>query len=231
MRQLAAFSATKALRRQIILHGCLSRLVATTPLAFTSEARCPLWLRLATSHGAGVSVAAAVMEAVQRELARSQPPHRSERMPEFDTSFNESLDRSFLFTPYPAYGRWYLTLYAECYSEPSAASPCAPNASANIPVMILVRSTPCINQRCRDVGEPSTLPPARRFVSNVSLAKKRLYLPSEMTCVALFLVFLSPDSLLRVPLLPIHATDAVLPSLMCINLDTPGVHFVIFDPL
>ncbi|VDL90376.1 unnamed protein product [Schistocephalus solidus] len=140
-----------ALRRQIILHGCLARSIATTPLAFTSEARCPLWLRLATSHGAGVSVATAVMEAVQRELARSQPPHRSERMPEFDTSFNDSLDRSFLFTPYPAYGRWYLTLYAECYSEPSAASPCAPNASANIPVMLLVRSSPCINHRCRDV--------------------------------------------------------------------------------
>ncbi|BHF69572.1 Transmembrane protein 8A [Sparganum proliferum] len=163
----------RAHRRQVILHGCLARAVATTPLAFTSEARCPLWLRLATSRGVGVSVAAAVMAAVQMELASSQPPHRSERMPEFDTSFNESLDRSFLFTPYPAYGRWYLTLYAECYSDPSAASLCAPNASANIPVMVLVRSTPCINQRCRDVGEPSTLPPARKLVQDtVGLASE-----------------------------------------------------------
>lgn len=161
----------------MILHGCLSHSVATTPDAFTSIARCPLWFRLATSEGLAVSVRQALADALQDELTRSQPPHRSERMPNFEVKEDERFDRSYLFTPYPAPGRWHLSLYAECYApktDVKGVDLCAVNASANIDIMVVIRSKPCINQRCRDIGEPASLPPGRVTQVNVDYIHPKL---------------------------------------------------------
>ncbi|KAF5398948.1 hypothetical protein PHET_07986 [Paragonimus heterotremus] len=106
---------SKPLPRHVILHACFARHPSTSPYDFTNRKRCPLWIRLATSHGVAVSVAHAVFNAVSEALYESQPPHRSEMPPSFDTSFNVKVDRSFFYLPYPPPGQWYLSLYAECY--------------------------------------------------------------------------------------------------------------------
>ncbi|VDO91558.1 unnamed protein product [Schistosoma curassoni] len=111
------FLITQPLPRQIILHGCFARHLTNTPKGFTDIRQCPLWIRLATDHGLAVSVAHAISSAASKVFASSQSPRRSERPPNLDTSFNESVDRSFLFFPYPTPGRWYLSLYPECYTE------------------------------------------------------------------------------------------------------------------
>ncbi|VDP83525.1 unnamed protein product [Echinostoma caproni] len=121
--QLNAFAVTRLvnsthsqpLLRQVILHGCFARHVTSTPFGFVDPIRCPLWLRLATDRGLAISVAHALSIAASNVLSRSQPPHRSEVPPTLDTSFDDTVDRSFLYLPYPTPGQWYLSLYAECY--------------------------------------------------------------------------------------------------------------------
>ncbi|TGZ67316.1 hypothetical protein CRM22_004863 [Opisthorchis felineus] len=147
------------LPRQVILHACLSRHVPTSPYDFISRKRCPLWLRLATHRGVAVSVAHAVFAAVSATLARSQPSHRSELPPLFDTSFDEAVDRSFLYLPYPSPGQWFLGLYAECYAA-SDVRWCEDPASA-VDVGLVIQSRPCLNYRCRESGEGASLPPSR----------------------------------------------------------------------
>ncbi|CAH8679886.1 unnamed protein product [Schistosoma rodhaini] len=152
------------LPRQIILHGCFARHLTNTPKGFTDIHRCPLWIRLATDHGLAVSVAHAISSAASKVFASSQSPRRSERPPNLDTSFNESVDRSFLFFPYPTPGRWYLSLYAECYTAYDAF--CGLDQSAVIDVSLIIRSTPCINNHCRQIGEGASLAPSRLLYSN-----------------------------------------------------------------
>ncbi|GAA56622.1 transmembrane protein 8A [Clonorchis sinensis] len=147
------------LPRQVILHACLSRHAPTSPYDFISRKRCPLWLRLATHHGVAVSVAHAVFAAVSATLARNQPSHRSELPPLFDTSFDEAVDRSFLYLPYPSPGQWFLGLYAECYAA-SDVRWCDDPASA-VDVGLVIQSRPCLNYRCRESGEGASLPPSR----------------------------------------------------------------------
>ncbi|KER25615.1 hypothetical protein T265_14181, partial [Opisthorchis viverrini] len=147
------------LPRQVILHACLSRHVPSSPYDFISRKRCPLWLRLATHRGVAVSVAHAVFAAVSATLARSQPSHRSELPPLFDTSFDEAVDRSFLYLPYPPPGQWFLGLYAECYAA-SDVRWCDDPASA-VDVGLVIQSRPCLNYRCRESGEGASLPPSR----------------------------------------------------------------------
>ncbi|CAH8563054.1 unnamed protein product [Schistosoma turkestanicum] len=147
------------LPRQIILHGCFARHLTNTPKGFTDIHQCPLWIRLATDHGLAVSVAHAISSAASIVFASSQSPRRSERPPNIDTAFNESVDRSFLFFPYPTPGRWYLSLYPECYTAYDAF--CGFDQSAVIDVSLIIRSTPCINNRCRQIGEGGSLAPSR----------------------------------------------------------------------
>ncbi|VDQ06717.1 unnamed protein product [Trichobilharzia regenti] len=104
------------LPRQIILHGCFAQHLTNTPKGFTDPRQCPLWIRLATDHGLAVSVAHATSSAVFQAFASSQSPRRSERPPNFDTSFREDVDRSFFYFPYPSPGLWYLSIYPECYT-------------------------------------------------------------------------------------------------------------------
>ncbi|XP_018646794.1 hypothetical protein Smp_179740, partial [Schistosoma mansoni] len=152
------------LPRQIILHGCFARHLTNTPKGFADIHRCPLWIRLATDHGLAVSVAHAISSAASKVFASSQSPRRSERPPNLDTSFNESVDRSFLFFPYPTPGRWYLSLYPECYTAYDAF--CGLDQSAVIDVSLIIRSTPCINNHCRQIGEGASLAPSRLLYSN-----------------------------------------------------------------
>ncbi|TPP63382.1 Transmembrane protein 8A, partial [Fasciola gigantica] len=147
------------LLRQVILHGCFARHITSTPFGFIDSTRCPLWLRLATDRGLAVSVAHAVSIAASNVLSRSQPPHRSEVLPALDTSFDDVVDRSFFYLPYPTPGQWYLSLYAECY--PVDDPLCSQAAAASIDVGLVMRLTPCLNYRCRDVGEGASLPPSR----------------------------------------------------------------------
>ncbi|CAH8661403.1 unnamed protein product [Schistosoma guineensis] len=152
------------LPRQIILHGCFARHLTNTPKGFTDIRQCPLWIRLATDHGLAVSVAHAISSAASKVFASSQSPRRSERPPNLDTSFNEGVDRSFLFFPYPTPGRWYLSLYPECYTEYDAL--CGLDQSAVIDVSLIIRSTPCINNHCRQIGEGATIAPSRLLYPN-----------------------------------------------------------------
>lgn len=123
----------------------------TTPTSLTNAARCPLWLRLATSNSQGVSVAQALRDLL---MARDVGT----------LDFDERFDRNHLFTVYPAYGRWYLTLYAECYTPPVNAEACSIdtiNSGHGIDVAFILRLSPCVRQRCRELGEPSAFSPAR----------------------------------------------------------------------
>ncbi|KAF7256379.1 hypothetical protein EG68_06941 [Paragonimus skrjabini miyazakii] len=171
---------SKPLPRHVILHACFARHPSTSPYDFTNLKRCPLWIRLATSHGVAVSVAHAVFNAVSEALYESQPPHRSEMPPSFDTSFNVKVDRSFFYLPYPPPGQWYLSLYAECYpvadcmmlvlarfsslsvhSLLNLSALCSPDPASTIDVGLVIRSSPCLNYRCRDYGEGASIPPSR----------------------------------------------------------------------
>ncbi|KAF8569433.1 hypothetical protein P879_03228 [Paragonimus westermani] len=171
---------SKPLPRHVILHACFARHPSTSPYDFTNRKRCPLWIRLATSHGVAVSVAHAVFNAVSEALFESQPPHRSEMPPSFDTSFNVKVDRSFFYLPYPPPGQWYLSLYAECYpvagyvvlvlarfpafsthSLLNLSALCSPDPASTIDVGLVIRSSPCLNYRCRDYGEGASIPPSR----------------------------------------------------------------------
>ncbi|KAH8867656.1 Transmembrane protein 8B [Schistosoma japonicum] len=153
------------LPRQIILHGCFARHVTNTPKGFTDIHQCPLWIRLATDHGLAVSVAHAISSAASNALTSSQYPRRSERPPNLDSSFKENIDRSFFFFPYPTPGRWYLSLYPECYTTYQSEF-CGLDQSAVIDVSLIIRSTPCINNRCRQVGEGASLAPSRLLYPN-----------------------------------------------------------------
>ncbi|KAK4475089.1 hypothetical protein MN116_002181 [Schistosoma mekongi] len=153
------------LPRQIILHGCFARHVTNTPKGFTDIHQCPLWIRLATDHGLAVSVAHAISSAASNAFTSSQSPRRSERPPNLDSSFKENIDRSFFFFPYPTPGRWYLSLYPECYTAYQSEF-CGLDQSAVIDVSMIIRSTPCINNRCRQVGEGASLAPSRLLYPN-----------------------------------------------------------------
>nr|CAH8874386.1 unnamed protein product [Trichobilharzia regenti] len=162
------------LPRQIILHGCFAQHLTNTPKGFTDPRQCPLWIRLATDHGLAVSVAHATSSAVFQAFASSQSPRRSERPPNFDTSFREDVDRSFFYFPYPSPGLWYLSIYPECYTAYEAF--CGFDQSAVIDVSLIIRSTPCINNRCRQIGEGASLAPSRllypnNFKENISTAR------------------------------------------------------------
>ncbi|KAF6779080.1 hypothetical protein AHF37_01486 [Paragonimus kellicotti] len=159
MHAFAYHFTFQPLPRHVILHACFARHPSTSPYDFTNRKRCPLWIRLATSHGVAVSVAHAVFNAVSEALYESQPPHRSEMPPSFDTSFNVKVDRSFFYLPYPPPGQWYLSLYAECY--PVADALCSPDPASTIDVGLVIRSSPCLNYRCRDYGEGASIPPSR----------------------------------------------------------------------
>ncbi|KAL3314444.1 Transmembrane protein 8B [Cichlidogyrus casuarinus] len=100
-------------KREVILHGCFSRSI---PQRMQEFAECHYWLRLATIAGLYTPLAKAVSSVWATRLEHTRPAHRAEQSPQFDTSFNASFDRSYLFLPYPQPGRWYLTLFAECYS-------------------------------------------------------------------------------------------------------------------
>ncbi|CAI2738263.1 unnamed protein product [Dicrocoelium dendriticum] len=152
------YSDTTSLPRQVILHACFAHHRSTSPRDFTDSVRCPAWLRLATDRGMFVSVAQAVSTAVSEKLLQSQPPHRSERPPSFDTSFRKTIDRSFFYLPYPPPGQWYLSLYAECYSTMNIS--CSLHPASTVDVAFVIRSSPCLNHRCRASGEGASLPPS-----------------------------------------------------------------------
>ncbi len=127
--------------------------------------RCPLWLRLAATDGEAVSVAQALKNLLVRQPSMQGPqPLTVNDSLEYD----ETIDRSFLFTAYPLPGRWYLTLYAECYSGSAAGEndPCSisiQRGGFGVDVGALLRITPCLRRRCRDIGEPAALTPARNI--------------------------------------------------------------------
>ncbi|CAH8664184.1 unnamed protein product [Heterobilharzia americana] len=72
--------------------------------------------------------------------------------------------QKFLYFPYPSPGLWYLSLYPECYTSYDAF--CGLDQSAVIDVSLIIRSTPCVNNRCRQIGEGASLAPSRLLYPN-----------------------------------------------------------------
>lgn len=51
-----------------------------------------------------------------------------------------------------------------CFEKPSAL--CGLDQSAVIDVSLIIRSTPCINNHCRQIGEGATIAPSRLLYPN-----------------------------------------------------------------